>query len=168
MNCQCLQSPAGKAFVTAPCPQQRLSGPVAGRQHANRGYLQSAQLVPVRHKRRNGQVIAAAPERSDISTRQTAHKPTSAETAKTIVDIVAHGTLCTVGDDGIPLGTYTSYILDDRGMPVMRLRADAVHTANLRRSPKCSLFVQPGNAPHLYSEISAGVLPSLLFAGMDA
>ncbi|KAL0019000.1 hypothetical protein WJX79_004765 [Trebouxia sp. C0005] len=32
-------------------------------------------------------------------------------------------------------------------MPVLRLRADAVHTANLRRSPKCSLFVQPGDRP---------------------
>lgn len=87
---------------------------------------------------------SAPPQRSDISTRQVSHKPSSADTAKTIVDIVAHGTLCTVGEDGVPLGTYSNYILDDRGMPVLRLRCDAVHTQNLRRSPRCSLFVQPG------------------------
>lgn len=105
--------------------------------------------------------MSAAPaQRSDISTRQESHKPSSAETAKTIVDIVAHGTLCTVGEDGVPLGTYSNYVLDDRGMPVLRLRADAVHTHNLRRSPKCSLFVQPGKfyldakaTPSLYASL---------------
>lgn len=89
---------------------------------------------------------APAPQRSDISTRQVNNRPKSAETARTVVDIVAHGTLCTVGEDGLPLGTYCNYVLDDQGMPVLRLRADAVHTANLKRSPKCSLFVQPGMA----------------------
>eukprot|EP00887_Chlorella_sp_A99_P007645 scaffold20.g7645.t1 len=73
--------------------------------------------------------------------------PSSAETARTVVDLVAHGTLCTTGEDGIPLGTYASYVLDGDGQPVLRLRADAVHTANLRRSPACSLFVQPGEHP---------------------
>jgi len=34
--------------------------------------------------------------------------PTSAETARTIVDITAHGTLCTSGSDGVPLGEYFS------------------------------------------------------------
>ena len=29
-----------------------------------------------------------------------------------------------------------------QGQPVLRLRADAVHTANLLRKPACSLFVQ--------------------------
>ena len=32
--------------------------------------------------------------------------PTSAETARTIVDITAHGTLCTSGSDGVPLGEF--------------------------------------------------------------
>ena len=76
-----------------------------------------------------------------------ASKPTSAETARTVVAIVTHGTLCTLGSDGIPLGTYASYILDDQGQPIVRLRADAVHTANLRRQPQCSLFVQPEDTP---------------------
>lgn len=74
-------------------------------------------------------------------------KPSSAETARTIVDLVAHGTLSTSGQDGIPLGTYVSYVLDDDGQPILRLRADAVHTANLQNDPRCSLFVQPGEHP---------------------
>lgn len=101
-----------------------------------------------RHSKRERaslQCVQAAPQRSDISTRQAVHKPKSAETARTIVDIVAHGTLCTAGEDSLPLGTYCNYVLDEQGMPVLRLRANAVHTANLLRSPKCSLFVQPGN-----------------------
>ena len=73
--------------------------------------------------------------------------PSSAETARTIVDIVAHGALSTVGEDGVPLGTYASYILDGEGQPVLRLRADAVHTNNLLREPRCSLFVQPAELP---------------------
>lgn len=73
--------------------------------------------------------------------------PTSAETARTIVDIVAHGALATVGVDGVPLGTYASYILDSEGQPILRLRADAVHTSNLLREPRCSLFVQPADMP---------------------
>ena len=73
--------------------------------------------------------------------------PTSAETARTIVDIVAHGALSTVGADGVPLGTYASYVLDSEGQPILRLRADAVHTANLLARPSCSLFVQPSEMP---------------------
>ncbi len=34
-----------------------------------------------------------------------------------------------------------------QGQPVLRLRADAVHTANLLREPACSLFVQPADLP---------------------
>ena len=143
MNCQCLHGCLGKSFAPIPGPKQTLSGTPAARPSAKRAHLPPVQ-APFRQKRCTEQVVSAAPDRSDISTRQGAHKPSSAETAKTIVDIVAHGTLCTVGEDGVPLGTYTNYILDDRGMPVLRLRANAVHTANLRRSPKCSLFVQPG------------------------
>ena len=35
----------------------------------------------------------------------------------------------------------------EQGQPVLRLRADAVHTANLLRSPACSLFVQAADLP---------------------
>lgn len=90
---------------------------------------------------------AAATNGSNGAGAATVSTPTAAETARTIVDLVAHGTLCTIGDDGIPLGTYVSYVLDEAGQPILRLRADAVHTANLKRDPKCSLFVQPGEHP---------------------
>ena len=53
-------------------------------------------------------------------------QPSSAETARTVLDIVAHGTLATIDSDGKPLGTYASYVLDGKGQPVLRLRADAV------------------------------------------
>ena len=78
---------------------------------------------------------------------QSPAKPSSAETARTVVDIVSHGTLCTLSDDGAPLGTYASYVLDERGQPILRLRAEAVHTGNLLRNPRCSLFVQPEDMP---------------------
>lgn len=60
---------------------------------------------------------------------------------------MAHGTLATLNKDGTPLGTYTSYVLEAGGQPLLRLRADAVHKANLEREPRCSLFVQPQDCP---------------------
>jgi len=70
-----------------------------------------------------------------------------AETAKTIVTTVNHGTLSTLTSDGTPLGTYVAYVLDEKGCPVMRLRSDAVHKRNLEVSPKCSLFVHAPEQP---------------------
>ena len=67
--------------------------------------------------------------------------------ARTIVSLATHGTLATVGEDSVPLGTYASYVLDGDGQPILRLRKDAVHTANLLRHPCCSLFVQPADMP---------------------
>lgn len=63
------------------------------------------------------------------------------------MDLVTHGTLATVGDDNVPLGTYASYVLDPEGQPILRLRREAVHTANILRNPSCSLFVQPEDMP---------------------
>lgn len=73
--------------------------------------------------------------------------PAPAETARTIVDLAAHGTICTITEDGVPLGTYVSYVLDQVGQPIIRLRRDAVHTGNLMRDARCSLFVQPSEYP---------------------
>mmetsp|Transcript_11066 Transcript_11066/g.26230 ORF Transcript_11066/g.26230 Transcript_11066/m.26230 type:complete len:335 (+) Transcript_11066:122-1126(+) len=67
--------------------------------------------------------------------------PPSAETARTIVQLVGSGTLSTINEDNTPLGTYVSYVLDSHGMPLLRLRRDAVHTKNLERHAACSLFV---------------------------
>lgn len=60
---------------------------------------------------------------------------------------MSHGALATLKEDGTPLATYSSYILEDNGQPLLRLRADAVHKANLERNAKCSLFVQPQDFP---------------------
>lgn len=72
-------------------------------------------------------------------------RPTPAECAKTLVDSTNQGTICTVCEDGWPLGTQASYILDDDGQPVVRLRKGAVHTENVSREPRCSLYVQPSD-----------------------
>ncbi|GMH35119.1 hypothetical protein BSKO_02987 [Bryopsis sp. KO-2023] len=73
--------------------------------------------------------------------------PAIGNTARTIVDLVSHGTLSTVSEDGSPLGTFVTYVLDRKGQPILRLRSSAVHTQNLLRSPRCSLFVQPEDLP---------------------
>ena len=52
-------------------------------------------------------------------------------------------------------GRYSSYVLDGSGQPLLRLRAGAVHTANLLRSPHCSLFVQARPGPALPSAAAA-------------
>ena len=67
-----------------------------------------------------------------------------AEVARTVVNLVGFGTLCTsCGDAAPPLGTFAAYVLTPDGLPVLRLRADALHTTNLTSDPRCSLFVQP-------------------------
>lgn len=81
--------------------------------------------------------------------------PSPADTARTIVDLVAHGTLSSLTEDGTPLGTYVSYVLDQVGQPILRLRKDAAHTANLMRENRCSLFIQPGEYPtHLLARMT--------------
>ena len=47
---------------------------------------------------------APAPSASVPASDAGCDPPSSAVTARTIVDLVAHGTLCTVGEDGGPLG----------------------------------------------------------------
>ena len=144
MDGHCLHSTVTQPISHVHCRRQRLAVQSGARPVKHIHTLHSLHKDVSATRGSQHVASSAPPQRSDISTRQVLHKPSSADTAKTIVDIVAHGTLCTIGEDGIPLGTYSNYILDDRGMPVLRLRADAVHTQNLRRSPRCSLFVQPG------------------------
>ena len=85
-------------------------------------------------------------QQSDVST-VSQDSPCNAEVARTIVDLMTHGTLSTAGEDQIPLGTYASYVLDSQGQPILRLRKEAVHTTNLLRNPQCSLFIQPDDMP---------------------
>ncbi len=110
----------------------------------------------------------AAAEGSANFTNEATVRPKSAETARTIVEVVSHGTLSTVGEDGTPLGTYSSFVLDSAGMPILRLRRDAVHTANLKAQPRCSLFVQPGEsqgASQHHDTLSFEVLVQLAISG---
>ena len=53
--------------------------------------------------------------------------------------------LCSVG---FALGTFASYVVDKKtGDVVLRMRADAMHTANITRDARCSLYVQPSTQP---------------------
>lgn len=147
------------AAVTTPSGVSRACNTARPRQQLNSIAVQHAACSRVQRRLQRAVVAtaaAAAPAAngaaasngngaSSSDSGRTA--PSSAETARTIVDLVAHGTLCTLGEDGVPLGTYVSYVLDASGQPILRLRADAVHTANLKRDAKCSLFVQPGEHP---------------------
>ena len=82
--------------------------------------------------------------------------PSPSETARTIVDLAAHGTLCTIHlENALPLGTYVTYVLDQVGQPILRLRKDAIHTANLMQESRCSLFVQPSDYPaHMLARVT--------------
>lgn len=71
----------------------------------------------------------------------------SAEVARTITSLLSYGTLSTITKDGSPLGTFVTFVLDDDGCPLLRLRADAVHTSNLLERSQCTLFVHAAESP---------------------
>lgn len=73
--------------------------------------------------------------------------PSAAEVSRTITALLNHGTLSTLTPEGRPLGTHVTFVLDSDGSPILRLRADAVHTANLRSSPACTIFVHSADQP---------------------
>jgi hypothetical protein len=75
-----------------------------------------------------------------------AARPSSEQCARTLVDISDRGTLSTTTEDAWPMGTHAAYLLDKQGQPLLRLRADAVHTAHLLRDARCSLYVQARRA----------------------
>lgn len=77
-------------------------------------------------------------------------RKSSAEVAKTITNLVTYGTLCTSTEEGLPLGTFITFILDDDGCPMLRLRKDAVHTNNLKARSKCTLFAHVADGPARY------------------
>jgi hypothetical protein len=63
------------------------------------------------------------------------------------VTIATTGTISTACEDGIPLGTFASYVVSKEGEVILRMRADAMHTANINRDARCSLYVQPATQP---------------------
>ena len=103
----------------------------------------------------NTHVSAAATSSDQTTATASSSIPASPATAKTIVDLAAYGTLSTFDNSGLPLGTYVTYVLDQVGQPILRLRSDAIHTANLMSNPRCSLFVQPAEYPaHLLARVT--------------
>ena len=78
-----------------------------------------------------------------ISARQ---RPTSAETARTLLQKQNHATLGTICEDGWPLTTYAGYVLDGDGQPVLRMRRDAVHFANVKKDSRVSILVTKGGS----------------------
>jgi hypothetical protein len=74
-------------------------------------------------------------------------RKSSAEVAKSVTSLVTYGTLCTSTEDGLPLGTFVTFVLDEHGCPLLRLRKDAVHTNNLKARSKCTLFAHAADAP---------------------
>lgn len=76
-----------------------------------------------------------------------ASRMSAAEVARTITSLLSYGTLSTINDSGSPLGTYVTFVLDDHGCPLLRLRADAVHTSNLQLRSQCTLFLHAAETP---------------------
>lgn len=68
-------------------------------------------------------------------------RPSSAQTARTLLVRQRYATLGSISDDGWPLTTYAQYVLDGGGQPVLRLRKAAVHYKNVSRDNRVSLMV---------------------------
>ena len=96
-------------------------------------------------RRRVGGAAAAVEEYAVTQESQKQERPSSAETARTLVQRQSHATLGTISSDGWPLTTYAGYVLDESGQPIIRLRQSAVHTANVRRDNRVSLLVTTTN-----------------------
>ena len=58
-----------------------------------------------------------------------------------MLDIVAHGTLATIDDDGNPLGTYASYVLDTKASQ-RHSRAAAQASPHVEALPLTSMPIQ--------------------------
>ncbi len=65
---------------------------------------------------------------------------------RTITHICNSATLCTIsevpGIDGSPFGSYVDYILDENGWPVLLLNEQSLHTMNIKKDNRVSLFCQ--------------------------
>jgi len=69
--------------------------------------------------------------------------PTPAETARTVADLSQEAVLCTLTAESVPLGTPVGYNLDREGNPVIVVASNSPEAANIGRSSRCSLLVQP-------------------------
>ena len=132
-----------------------------------RGFSEfEASMPTLQHSSRSSKGAAARPllAQPPRNARQACHDPPCcehsrwrvacaaermqpAEVARTITSLVTHGTLSTVDERGTPLGTYVTFVLDDAGCPLIRLRADAAHTQNLQKNGRCTIFAHPSEQP---------------------
>eukprot|EP00878_Enallax_costatus_P011016 GHUV01011506.1.p1 GENE.GHUV01011506.1~~GHUV01011506.1.p1 ORF type:complete len:257 (+),score=75.14 GHUV01011506.1:766-1536(+) len=69
------------------------------------------------------------------------------QTARTVADLCTEGSLCTTSAEGFPVGAPVSYRLDQDGNPVMAIVSGSPEAANLERSDRVSLLVQPITQP---------------------
>ena len=69
------------------------------------------------------------------------------EKARTVASSCSTGTFCTscAGAQmgaGFPFGSHVDYVLDSDGWPVMLLNDQSMHTVNIMKNPRASLFAQ--------------------------
>jgi putative heme iron utilization protein len=71
-------------------------------------------------------------------------EPSHAERMRTLIGMRSVGTLSTISAKlpGYPFGSLMPYALDERGRPVFLISQMAMHTHNLRRDGRASLFVE--------------------------
>jgi hypothetical protein len=96
----------------------------------------------VHHRGTPARPSAVAVESEAATAEKQTQRVPHDEMARSIVHLARSGTLATVMEDGWPLATQMKYVLDSQGRPVLKLRVDAIHTQNLSREARCSLYVR--------------------------
>ena len=81
--------------------------------------------------------VVAAAKPAGSSTR-----PTAAETARTMADIAASGTLSVQREDGWPVAANVNFVLDEAGQPILCVPAKSPFAAIVAKNANCSLHVQ--------------------------
>lgn len=79
--------------------------------------------------------------------RETPPEPAYAERVRTLVYRTRTGTLSTNSKKhpGSPFGSLMPYGLDGRGRPIFLISTMAIHTQNIERDPRASLFISETN-----------------------
>ena len=75
-------------------------------------------------------------------------EPSHAERVRTLIDTRSQGTLSTLSAKlpGYPFGSLMPYALDEQGRPVFLISNMAMHTQNLKRDGRASLFFEQAAA----------------------
>lgn len=123
-------------------------------QLAGRG-VSSSSTVHQHHKQRaaafcsRSRTLVTRVRASSVNGNGKVHAayPTPAETARTVADLAQEGVLCTLTEASTPLGTPVGYSLDKEGNPLIVVASGSPEAANIGRSSRCSLLVQPIGYP---------------------